>query len=141
MGNFLVWYWTYITFKDNDCTEKYVKECLHRKEISLLAQIRFGILSLHIETGRFRSLNLDERICIICNSQHIEDEFHFIVSCNAYIEIRQVLYNFITSKIEEFTFMIEKNLFISWNMIGSLLVNILFLLGTSVIITKCHNLK
>ncbi len=42
---------TYITFKDNYCTEKYIKECLPRKERSLLAQIGFGILPLHIEKG------------------------------------------------------------------------------------------
>ncbi len=36
------------------------------------------------------------------NSQEIDDEFHFIISYNAYIEIRQVMYNCITSKIEEF---------------------------------------
>ncbi len=65
----------YIAFKDNYCTEKYVKKCLPRKQRSLLAQIRFGILPLHIEMGRFRSLNLKERTCKICNSQEIEDEF------------------------------------------------------------------
>ncbi len=30
---------TYITFKDNHCTEKYVKVCLPRKERSLLAKL------------------------------------------------------------------------------------------------------
>ncbi len=45
---------TYITFKDNYCTEIYFKECLTRKERSILAQIRFGIIPLHIENGRFR---------------------------------------------------------------------------------------
>ncbi len=42
---------TYITFKNNYCTKKYVKECFPRKERSLLAQIGFGILPLHIEKG------------------------------------------------------------------------------------------
>ncbi len=93
---------TYITFKDNYCTDRYFKECLPRKERSLLAQIRFSILPLHIETGRFRSLNLEERTCKICTSQDIEDEFHIIISCNPYIEIQQAVYNCITSQIEEF---------------------------------------
>ncbi len=77
----------YITFKDNYCTETYVKECLPRTERSLIAQIRFGILPFHIETECFRSLNHEERTCKICNSQEIEDEFYFIIYCNAYIEI------------------------------------------------------
>ncbi len=87
---------TYITFKDNYCTEKYFKECLPRKEKSLLTPIRFGILPLHIETGHFRSLDLEERIYKVCNSQEIEEEFQFIISCNAYIEIQQVMHNCIT---------------------------------------------
>ncbi len=53
----------YISFKNNYCTEKYVKECLLGKERSLLAQIRFAILPLYKETGRFRSLILEERTC------------------------------------------------------------------------------
>ncbi len=55
--------------------------------VSLIAEIRFGILPLHIENGCFRILNLEERTCKICNSQEIEDEFHFVISCNAHIEI------------------------------------------------------
>ncbi len=118
----------YITFKDNYCTEKYIKECLPRKERSLLAQIRFGILPLHIETGRFRSLNLEERTCKICYSQEIEDEFHFIISCNAYIEIRQVMYNCITSKIEEFIDFTDRIFFIhimkyEWKSLGKYLIS------------------
>ncbi len=38
----------------------------------------------------------------MCDSQEIEDEFHFVISCNAYIENRQVMYNCIISQIEEF---------------------------------------
>ncbi len=45
---------TYISFKEQYCTEDYVKLFIVRKERSMLAQIRFGILSLHIETRRFR---------------------------------------------------------------------------------------
>ncbi len=64
--------------------------------------------------GCFRSLNLEGRTCEICNSQEIEEEFNFIISCNAYIEIRQVIYNCITSKIEEFIYFndSEKNIHI-----------------------------
>ncbi len=89
-----------------------LKECLPRKERSLLAQIRYDILPLQIETGRFRSLNLKERTCKICNSQEIEHKCHFIISCNAYIEIQQVMYNCITSKLEEFIHFNNREIFI-----------------------------
>ena len=54
----------------------------------MLAQIRFGTLPLLIETGRFRGTILEERTCQVCNSQVIEDEFHFISVCNEYKELR-----------------------------------------------------
>ncbi len=44
--------------------------------------------------------------------QEIEDEFYFIISCNAYIEIRKVMYNCITSKIEECIHFHNREIFI-----------------------------
>ncbi len=43
-------------------------------------------------------------VCMeFCHGIHgLENLFYLIISCNAYIEIRQVMYNCITSKIEEF---------------------------------------
>ncbi len=70
----------------------------------MLAQIRFGILPLHIETGRFRGTALEERTCQICNSQSIEDEFHFILICNEYNELRMNLFNSIKYKVETFEY-------------------------------------
>ncbi len=42
----------------------------------------------------------------------MEDEFHFVICCNAYIDIQQVLYNCMTSQIEEFIHDIENILHI-----------------------------
>ncbi len=64
-------------FKDNIYTEKYVQYCSFRKRRSLLTQFRLGILPLHIETGRFRNMKPEERLCFICNTNVIEDEQHF----------------------------------------------------------------
>ncbi len=58
---------TYMKFKDNIYTEKYVQYCSFRKRRSLLAQFRLVILPLHIETGRFRNMKPEERLCFICN--------------------------------------------------------------------------
>ncbi len=95
----------YISFKEQYCTEDYVKLCIPRKERSILAQIRFGILPLHIETMRFRGTALDERTCQICNSKSIEDECHFILICNEYNELRINLYNSIKYKVETFEYL------------------------------------
>ncbi len=46
---------TYVKFKENIETESYIKYCMLRSRRSLLAQLRLGILPLHLEKGRFRS--------------------------------------------------------------------------------------
>ncbi len=44
------------------CTENYVKYCMSTQQRSLIAQLRLGILPIHIETGRLRGTQLDDRI-------------------------------------------------------------------------------
>ena len=65
----------------------------NRKKRSFVAQLRLGILPLNIEVGRFRGVKLEERICEICKNNSIEDEFHFVCVCSAYICFRETLYN------------------------------------------------
>ncbi len=75
-------------FKDNIYTEKHVQYCSFRKRRSLLAQFRLGILPLLIETGRFRNMIPEERLCFICNRNVIEDEQHFAYVCNEYSQLK-----------------------------------------------------
>ena len=94
---------TYITFKTVYCTENYVKMYLTRQQRSILAQIRSGILPLRIETGRFqntkdstskkmRKLKPEERTCLICKTDNVEDEMHFIFECEVYCESRNNMF-------------------------------------------------
>ncbi len=55
---------TYVKFKENICTEDYVKHSTSRRKRSLMPQFRIGILPLHIETGRFRDKRIIERVCL-----------------------------------------------------------------------------
>ena len=57
---------------------------LSRSLRSYIAQIRCGVLPLHIETGRYRNLKVEERLCKVCDSQSVENELHFIFDCEAY---------------------------------------------------------
>ena len=85
---------TYITFKTNFYTEKYVKKYTCKRERSLFAQLRIGILPLLIETGRYRGIAIEERLCQFCKSL-VEDDFLCI--CPLYVAERFKLY---TSIIE-----------------------------------------
>ncbi len=93
----------------------------------MLTQIRFGILPLHIETGRFRGTTLEERTCQICNSQSVEDEFHFILICNEYNELRINLFNSIKYKVETFEYLDNREKFVhimkyEWKLLSKYLV-------------------
>ncbi len=61
---------------------------MNGKHRSYLAQYRCGILSLSIETGRWGSITLEDRICKMCDSLVVEDEYHFIFHCSLYTNIR-----------------------------------------------------
>ena len=54
----------------------------------MLAQLRIGILPLHVETGRYSNTKLEDRICKICNTGHIENEYHFLFHCTYYDDER-----------------------------------------------------
>ena len=84
---------TYVTFKMEFKTENYLLLNLNRKERSLMAQLRSGILPLRIETGRYARESPDERLCKLCNDSTIEDEKHFVLNCSFYRDIRNQLLN------------------------------------------------
>ena len=55
-----------------------------------LTKLRCSVHKLHIETGRHRNINYEERLCILCDTNNIEDEFHFVIVCPLYEELRQI---------------------------------------------------
>ncbi len=81
---------SYRKFKVNPCTEPYVKLIRSRQHRSNLAKLRCGTLPLQIELGRFSRppIPLEERTCNYCNQNIVEDEFHFLMNCRLYSDIR-----------------------------------------------------
>ena len=67
-----------------------------------MAQFRFGILPLNIETGPFRNQALDERLCALCEFNEIEDETHFLFQCSLYDELRSEWVLHIVNKTANF---------------------------------------
>ena len=60
-------------------------------KVSRLSLSRFRLSShnLSIETGRYNSVPKEERLCNFCNMQNTEDEFHFLLVCPHYTELRE----------------------------------------------------
>ena len=73
----------YTKFKQDINVEDYLVKST-RSQRSLLAQLRIGILPLQIEVGRYYRKQLNERLCLICSDNVIEDECHFLCYCSGY---------------------------------------------------------
>ena len=41
-----------------------------------------------IETGRWRGMELQNRVCEICGNGDVEDEMHFLLKCAVYDDLR-----------------------------------------------------
>ena len=94
----------YSIFKTELCTETYVMSNLLPSERSLLAQFRFGILPLRIETGRFVNMKEDERICQLCKGNEVEDEHHFLFVCPLYNDLRESMFHEIVTTTPDFVY-------------------------------------
>ena len=53
-----------------------------------IARYRISSHNLNIELGRQRNENRENRLCTLCNLWDIEDEFHFILKCPTFLELR-----------------------------------------------------
>ena len=84
-------------FKSSFHFEQYlthVYNIYHRKS---LTRLRISCHTLNIEVGRYSNLPVEDRTCKHC-IQPIEDELHFVATCQLYDDARASLY----SKIGEF---------------------------------------
>lgn len=93
---------TYILFKNTYSVEPYVIKILSRKRRSIMSKLRLGILPLEIETGRWQSLAVEERVCKLCNESKVEDEFHFVFECTFYDDYRNVFIDFVSTLYNNF---------------------------------------
>ena len=59
----------------------------YRKEIT---KFRISNHRLNIEVGRYKNVLRPLRVCTLCDHNDIEDEFHFILKCPFYSDIRKM---------------------------------------------------
>ena len=93
----------YSMHKQNICLESYLQITVSKCKRSVFSQLRMGILPLNIETGRYYRIPLEDRICTLCDSGEIEDEFHFVSQCSCFTECRDKYYNIFSQKITDFS--------------------------------------
>ena len=60
-----------------------------------MSRLRAGCLDLEIETGRWRGVQRENRICKLC-SDGIETEIHFLFHCCSLEHIRESFYDILS---------------------------------------------
>jgi len=63
----------------------------NKKHRNIIAKLRLSSHKLLIETGRHQNIVRDQRKCVLCNLNDIEDEYHFVIKCPYYADIRNTL--------------------------------------------------
>ena len=80
----------YKDFKGEMVYERFL-DILPYKLRTVISQLRLAAHQLRIVTGRYSQNRIERslRLCTLCNSSHIEDEYHFITICSAYNQLRE----------------------------------------------------
>lgn len=79
----------YSSFKSDTAYEPYLSKIRNRKYKFALSRLRLSSHSLAVETGRYNGTPREERKCTKCNMNSIENEYHFLLVCPHYIDIRR----------------------------------------------------
>ena len=77
---------TYKLFKRTVGKESYLD--LPPQYRKTLAQFRAGVFPLELERGRWRGKPVEERICRQCTMLAVESEYHYLVECTKYNDLR-----------------------------------------------------
>ena len=104
---------TYKLFKKDFRLENYLIEIENTKHALALTCFRISSHNLRIETGRYdqRKIKPEERLCIYCRSQAVEDEQHFLLQCPLYNNERSLLLETVNAMIPRFHLLPENEKF------------------------------
>ena len=78
----------YAMFKEKFEFESYLDDIRNDNLRIYLTRFRISAHSLAIELGRYNNTERDNRLCIFCNQNCIESEYHVLLVCQKYKDIR-----------------------------------------------------
>lgn len=97
---------TYALFKEEWGYEPYLSYVDNRDRRVLLSKFRLGICPLRIETGRYenngrnsKGIAEEDRKCECCALGKVEDEYHFLLQCPAYVDRRVPLLSTVQARL------------------------------------------
>ena len=89
----------HIEIKNDYHLEDYLKTIRNPAHRISITKLRLRVHSLRIQTGKYEnkgaSIPVEERTCLICKRNFIEDEQHFLMYCQEYDDIRHELHSLI----------------------------------------------
>ena len=102
---------TYVLIKQNATFEQYLVSVQNISDRIALTKFRLSNHRLMIEIGRHQGIKSPERVCPFCPDK-VEDEFHFLLKCPTYNNLRQnlideinpIIIGFYYPKDEQFLF-------------------------------------
>ena len=80
---------TYCLFKHDTDLAKYLDLITNCKYKLALSRFRLSSHNLAIETGRYSGIAREDRLCTLCNMRMAETEFHFLLVCTHYVDLRR----------------------------------------------------
>ena len=84
---------TYSKFKTEFKMEPYLLVIKNKAHRMSLSQLRCSSHKLNIETGRYKNIDCNDRLCTFCTTNEIEDEEHFLCTCKFYETERMQLFS------------------------------------------------
>ena len=73
---------------DHITLQPYLSKPIYCQYQKLICKLRLSYHCLCIETGRYKNVPLEHRICPMCKSD-VEDEYHVMFKCPAYNNLRK----------------------------------------------------
>ena len=80
---------TYCLFKHSFVFEPYLDKIQDKKYRIALTKFRTSSHDLFIEIGRHSNIPRPNRLCVQCSSNMIENEYHHLIICSKYKDLRQ----------------------------------------------------
>ena len=82
----------YRTIKSDLDYEDYLSNVTSRVARSEITKLRGGTNRLNIEVGRWRKLEVLQRLCGVCGTGSVENEPHFMLECFPYESVRKKMF-------------------------------------------------
>ena len=103
--------------KNDFACENYLLSVPNIANRTALTKFRLSNHNLMIEKGRYENMQLCDRSCPFCPDQ-IEDEFHFLIKCPIYTELRTKMLENIKDIVYGFYYPTDEN-FLFWFLLNS----------------------